>query len=150
MWLLHGPWYSIVVGGATGLATTALLAVVAWGAAAALGSDIGTAGPVLVGLLIGMPTGGYVAGRLGDRSLFQGGMAGLAVAAAIVAISVAGGSPAPANRLIVVFALGLSLGLAGGALALRARASYADDVSSPGDRGLRPEESPDSTGQDAG
>ncbi len=143
-------WYPVVVGGAAGIAVAALLAIMSWVVFAVTGLTDDLTGPVLIGVLAGLLGGGYTAGRLGDRSLYQGGMAGLAVAAAVVAISLVGGSPARPWQLIIVFVLGLVLGIAGGAVAVRSRRSYADGVSSPDDRGLRPEESPDSTGQDAG
>lgn len=143
-------WYPVAMGAAVGIGAAALLAVLTWAALAALGWADGSTGPVLVGILIGMVAGGYVAGRLGHRSVYHGGMAGLAVSAAVVFMSLTGGSPAPPTRLVIVFGLGLLLGATGGALAGRRRSSYPGEASTPNDRGLRPEESPDSTGQDAG
>jgi len=143
-------WYPIVIGAATGVAAAALLSIVAWVGLALTGVSEDLTGPVLLGVIIGLVAAGYTAGRLGDRPVYQGGMAGLAVATAVVVISIFGGSPAPPLQVTILFGLGLLLGLAGGAVAGRRTPSYAGDVSSPDDRGPRPEESPDSAGQDAG
>lgn len=133
-----------------GVAMAALLSVLTWLVLAWTGVTDNLTGPVLVGVISGIIASGYTAGRLGDRSLYQGGMAGLAVAATVVVISILGGSSGPPLQVAVLVGLGLLGGLSGGALAARRKASYADDVSSPDDRGPSPEESPDSTGQDAG
>ena len=143
-------WYPVLIGAAAGVGIAALLSIGLWAALALTGITEDITGPILLGVLAGIAAGGYVAGRLGDRGLYQGGMAGLAVAAVVVGISLFSGSPASPGQLVAIFAIGLALGMAGGAVAFRHRQSYPDEASSPDDRGPRPEESPDSTGQDAG
>ncbi len=115
--------YPVAVGVAAGVAVAALLSIVLWAGLALTGIIESLTGPVLLGVLTGVGSGGYVAGRLGDRGLFQGGMAGLGVAAAVVAISLIGGSPAPPSQLMLMFGFGLVLGMAGGALAIRGKES---------------------------
>ncbi len=125
--LLSVRWGAVLLGGVSGLVTTALMATLTWAAAAALGAT----DPELIGLTLGVVCGqavaGWVAGRrVSTAARYHGALAALALSALILFGSVRGGSPAGPGRMALLAGLAIVVGGLGGMAGGRARRTRRD------------------------
>lgn len=115
-------WMAVLVGAGAGGLASALLALVAWAILASADVADASVGGLTVGVIGGLVVAGLVAGRLAPVSArFHGSIAGLGVAAAVVVVSLLGGSPAATGEVAWLGFLGIVLGGVGGVFGGRRR-----------------------------
>ena len=94
---------AVILGVATGGLTASLLSLLVGGGLAVGGVDQGPGIGLVVGILIGLAAGGWVAGlRARHSSRFHGSVTGLVLAFVIVVIARIGGSPAPLASVLIL------------------------------------------------
>jgi putative membrane protein (TIGR04086 family) len=113
-------WVAVVFGVGTGGLVTVLLALVVWGALAAIGLEDAPLASLTLSLLAGFVVAGNVAGRMAIHShRFHGMLAGMGLAGLVVVVSKLGGSPAPTSQVLLLVAIALGLSGLGGVIAGR-------------------------------
>lgn len=105
-----------VLGGiGIGSLSATVLALALWAVLAAFGSEDAPLAALTASVIIGFGFAGYTAGRLAPHThRFHGAVAGLGLAALVFVIALIGGSPAPLAQILLLLALGIVIGGAGG------------------------------------
>jgi hypothetical protein len=66
---------------------------------------------LVIALLSGLATGGWISGRLAPfNGRFHGSLSGLVIAGVVIVISRLGGSPAPASQVLLLAAIAIVVG----------------------------------------
>lgn len=117
---------AVMAGIAVGGLTTTVLALLLWFPLAALGLEEAPSAALGLGLLAGLITAGYVAGRLALTAFrFHGAFTGLLGGFGFILVSILGGSPAGVGRMLLLAAIAVACGAAGGIVAGHQRRSSA-------------------------
>ena len=101
-------WSAVLFGLGVGVLGLAVASLVLWLALSTMGVEGAVGAATTFGTLVGFTTAGWMAGRRADSSpTFNGALAAMGIALAVVVTSVLGGSPAPVSQvlLLALFAL---------------------------------------------
>ena len=94
---------AVLVGVAAGGLAASLIGFGLSGLLVVIGVDTGPDIGLVVGILFGLATGGWLAGKRARHSeRFHGAVTGLAMAFVIMVIAVFGGSPAPTGSILLL------------------------------------------------
>ncbi len=102
---------AVILGLASGGLVASLLGLAIGGGLALMGVEAGPGIGLVVGILSGLVTGGWVAGIRAKHSFrFHGSITGLGLAFVIVIVARLGGSPAPITQVLWLALLSIVLG----------------------------------------
>ena len=102
---------AVLVGVAAGGLTASVIGFGLSGVLALIGVEDGPGIGLIVGVLLGLATGGWVSGlRARHSERFHGAVTGLAMAFVIMVIAILGGSPAPTSQILLLAALAVVVG----------------------------------------
>ena len=115
-------WGAVALGAGGGALAATVAALLFWPLMEAAGVEGAPLAALTAGVLFGFAVAGYVAGRLAPAfARFHGALAGLGLAALVVATTRMGGSPAPTSSVLVLSSLAIVLGAVTGTVAGRRR-----------------------------
>lgn len=115
-------WGAVALGVGAGALAATVTALVTWPLLEVAGVEGAPLAALTAGVLFGFAVAGYVAGRLAAVFWrFHGALAGLGLAALVVATTRMGGSPAPTSSVLILSSLAILLGAVTGTLAGRRR-----------------------------
>jgi putative membrane protein (TIGR04086 family) len=113
---------AVLLGIGIGSLASTILALLVWFALAAVGVDAAADMALVAGVLLGLASGGFAAGRSAPIAhRFHGMIAGLGLAGLLLVVARLGGSPAPTGQVLLLALIGISLGGVGGILGGRRR-----------------------------
>ncbi len=116
-------WGAVLLGVGGGALAATVAALAFWPLLEVAGVAGAPLAALTAGILLGFAVAGYVAGRLAPAFWrFHGALAGLGLAALVVATTRMGGSPAPTSEVLILSFLAIILGAVAGTLAGRRHA----------------------------
>lgn len=105
----------VLVGLAAGALAATILGLFLWPVLALLGVDRAPLAGLTLGVLGGLVSAGFVAGRMAlTAPRFNGSVAGLGLAGLVVVVARLGGSPAPTGQVLWLALIAVALGGVGG------------------------------------
>jgi putative membrane protein (TIGR04086 family) len=115
-------WGLVALGAAAGALITTVASLLFWAVLAAVGVEEAPLAGLTAALILGFTAAGFAAGRLAPYfHRFHGSLAGFGLAALVVVVAIAGGSPAPTPQVLLAAGFGIVLGGLGGVLGGRRR-----------------------------
>lgn len=113
-------WSAVLFGLGAGVLVLALASLVLWLVLSAFGVEGAVGAATTFGTLAGFAAAGWVAGRrAGSSPAFNGAVAAMGIALAVVVTSIFGGSPAPILQVVLLAVFAMLVGSAAAIMAVR-------------------------------